>query len=838
VLAVFPEGTHHEAIARILPPLTDPEDKRDPHQTLKYESLDKLITCIHNENGLAIAAHIEADNGLRGLYRATTKLLLEPIGDTPEAQKLLISLGDQVKDELVKFDAIQVTPTTGVSHYEGPDGNLRVPLIVASDCHNSTELAIGSPEKYSYVKMATPTFAGLCDAFKFPDLRVRFHTGLPKSAPPRLLGLRIVSHKKSENTFFDDTVLGFSDNLTCLIGPRGSGKSAMIDGLRYLMGYNRKLDTIQKVAKQVTDRQEHTLEHSRIEALYQTADESVYKLVATYDPQEKYVTEVYDMEGTRLNIEDVEAFGEFPINLFGWGELELLAECPEKQRELLDRFIPDVEGHKQGKDSIFLQLDKNRESCVKLAHEMELYFSDAELDFSRCKEYERKYEVLNTDEIKPFFAEMDSIKAKRQVLINIRQELQERLDEGDITPELKLGEHLESEDLREWAEDFSERLKPDEIDAWMLETNRQHMSKVQTAISLIDTEDKELTKKEDVAEKKITTTLGDEQAITGDLRNNAKVRYEGAAANLAEYVKLYNELQALLVERETLLNDCHNLDNHIFTARDTETSLISDKISLVKDDDYQIDLVLNKQADRSEFLAALHECGLTFYGKWKAGKRPEIISEKLTPRVLAQAILSGDNCAFNGLSEVIDGVEYTIEEDYAEHLVNDNTPYTEIDGLPTKRVDPTKLDIILQVQQAPLDDEFFITLGGQPIQYCSPGQRCSAMLPVVTLTSNAPLIIDQPEDNLDNRLVSRALFKILARLKETRQIILATHNPNILVSGDAEQVLLLDAKGDLEKYGCIDDSGIIDSVLGLMEGGPEAFSRRQKKYASFLPDPQ
>ena len=52
-------------------------------------------------------------------------------------------------------------------------------------------------------------------------------------------------------------------------------------------------------------------------------------------------------------------------------------------------------------------------------------------------------------------------------------------------------------------------------------------------------------------------------------------------------------------------------------------------------------------------------------------------------------------------------------------------------------------------------------------------------------------MIDQPEDNLDNRLVSRALFKILARLKETRQIILATHNPNILVSGDAEQVLLL-----------------------------------------------
>jgi len=108
------------------------------------------------------------------------------------------------------------------------------------------------------------------------------------------------------------------------------------------------------------------------------------------------------------------------------------------------------------------------------------------------------------------------------------------------------------------------------------------------------------------------------------------------------------------------------------------------------------------------------------------------------------------------------------------------------------------------------------------------------MLPVVTLTTQAPLIIDQPEDNLDNRLVSRALFKILARLKETRQIIVATNNPNILVSGDAEQVLLLGSSGDVERYGSIDDAGIVHAVISLMEGGVEAFEKRKKKYAPYL----
>jgi DNA repair ATPase RecN len=221
----------------------------------------------------------------------------------------------------------------------------------------------------------SPSFVGLCAALKCPDLRVRFITGLPEATPPRLLGLRIVSHKKSDNTFFEDTVLGFSDNLTCLIGPRGSGKSAMIDGLRYLMGYNRTLAQISKVADQIIDRQKHTLLNSRIEAVYQAADSRIYKLVATYDSEEVYVTKVYDMNGDLVNIEDVEASGEFPLTLYGWSELEHLAESPETQRDLLDRFIPDIAEHQRGKDNIIVQLERNRKECIQLANRLEDYFT-------------------------------------------------------------------------------------------------------------------------------------------------------------------------------------------------------------------------------------------------------------------------------------------------------------------------------------------------------------------------------------------------------------------------------------------------------------------------------
>jgi predicted ATPase len=108
------------------------------------------------------------------------------------------------------------------------------------------------------------------------------------------------------------------------------------------------------------------------------------------------------------------------------------------------------------------------------------------------------------------------------------------------------------------------------------------------------------------------------------------------------------------------------------------------------------------------------------------------------------------------------------------------------------------------------------------------------MLPLIALAENTPLVIDQPEDNLDNRLVGGVLTDILASLKENRQIIVCTHNPNIVVSGDAEQVVVLDAidagKARVLRHGSIDNDDIVQSVIEIMEGGREAFRVRKQRY--------
>jgi DNA repair ATPase RecN len=87
---------------------------------------------------------------------------------------------------------------------------------------------------------------------------------------------------------------------------------------------------------------------------------------------------------------------------------------------------------------------------------------------------------------------------------------------------------------------------------------------------------------------------------------------------------------------------------------------------------------------------------------------------------------------------------------------------------------------------------------------------------------------------------AQTLTKILATLKERRQIIVTTHNPNIVVGGDAEQVVVLESKDEHEAHvevtGSIDDPEIIEAVVAIIEGGREAFAARNRRYGPSVPE--
>ncbi len=121
---------------------------------------------------------------------------------------------------------------------------------------------------------------------------------------------------------------------------------------------------------------------------------------------------------------------------------------------------------------------------------------------------------------------------------------------------------------------------------------------------------------------------------------------------------------------------------------------------------------------------------------------------------------------------------------------------------------------------------------GRPIEASSFGQRCTTVIVILLLFGNNPIIIDEPEAHLDSSLIANYLVDLIKEKKSSRQMIFATHNANIVVNADAELTTILsmpEAKTNVD-FATIEDLSHRNSLLNL-EGGVEAFEKRERKYA-------
>ena len=124
-------------------------------------------------------------------------------------------------------------------------------------------------------------------------------------------------------------------------------------------------------------------------------------------------------------------------------------------------------------------------------------------------------------------------------------------------------------------------------------------------------------------------------------------------------------------------------------------------------------------------------------------------------------------------------------------------------------------------------------LNGKATEVLSIGQRGTLLLKVYLATSTAKqvFIIDQPEDNLDNNFIMHELVPLIRKAKRSRQIIMSTHNANLVVNADAEQIILalLDQDGSYSS-GSIENPTINKAIKDTLEGGEQAFLQRERKY--------
>ncbi len=153
-----------------------------------------------------------------------------------------------------------------------------------------------------------------------------------------------------------------------------------------------------------------------------------------------------------------------------------------------------------------------------------------------------------------------------------------------------------------------------------------------------------------------------------------------------------------------------------------------------------------------------------------------------------------------------------------------------IQGLAPERIDRILCwypEDSLDVRYSLKDGESF-----KPVEQGSPGQKTAALLAFILSYGNEPLVLDQPEDDLDNHLIYDLIVTQLREIKQKRQVLVVTHNANIVVNGDAENVIVLDVSSGQTQIviqGGLQEPSIRDEICRVMEGGKEAFDQRYKR---------
>ena len=319
----------------------------------------------------------------------------------------------------------------------------------------------------------------------------------------------------------------------------------------------------------------------------------------------------------------------------------------------------------------------------------------------------------------------------------------------------------------------------------------------------------------------------EDQGIKLDMGFIQKLANDAASAkqNLVSLDAWKKELQRLETERKAILQRRWSARSKIATLRAAFASKASTVLaSALKDLTLSLKFVTDGYSPDAENL-------VTSAMGWKTVQVPRaaILIAQLTVPKLIDAVRAQNSQALIGLQSAPGVAAFTKGE--ADTILNRlNTPEL-LHALERIQIDDyPKLTVTKMVQVPGQTPKPRI----RDFTQLSLGQQQSVLLALMLSSDRAqPLLIDQPEDNLDSEFIYSTLVPVLRRAKERRQIIVVTHNANIAVLSDAEQIVVLKSTSDkatITHRGSIDDVGTRDAACEILEGAPEAFRLRARLY--------
>lgn len=743
---------------------------------------------ITRSGGVAIAAHID---GNKGLLKSTA---------TGAERKRTYENADLWAAELLDS-------TESARHQAGQVYNRKMTCIQASDSWSpgGTQHDLnGIGNQYTLLKMADRSLHGLKLALIDPGIRVRLAGDEPPTVTNMIEGMWV------SGGFLNNQSARFNENINCLIGDTGSGKSVAIELLRFGLDQQTAVNKLREENSSLLSHQLGDLGSVHIVVRKGNIRYLIERVWSTTldVPKVRRCT-----ENGLEPMDEVDLRSFFPIKAFSQSEIIEFAREPEVRLSLTDDLI-----------------DKSAETHSINHAKVEL--------------------ANNATQIQGVTAEIASVQDRLKARPGIEEELQQ-IDAVVTDPRI-LAQELWYEERRIMdaatgviatgrAADtlLQEGILPDV--AWpendndlpntdLLRDTRHALRAGKDSLASLESAARdELAKALDAAEATIQQwtqrfahseqeyqdrldELGQAGTQVQALADRRKTLQERKAALDAEERRMNEDLvpkqNTLIEERDALLEGLQHARKELTKKRREKVTSLNSIL------DHSVRLRVHERQDRREFRRRLEQIA---EGSYVQSIDLDKLANNGHPIPLVKAILSGN------LSSVATASQTGLDK---------------IQKIASIIAERGRIDDLYSLQLVELDDVVDVQLlveGGEyrSLEELSHGQKCMVVLMVALAEGQSPLVVDQPEDALHAPGIEKGIVGTLRNERGGRQCVFATLSGNILVSADAEQVIALDANasnGWIASTGCLDRFDHRELVVYHVEGGEEAFERRRAMY--------
>ena len=724
-------------------------------------------------NYIVLAPHIEDDKGLLGAQKA------QVLQHFPHAEVAALELGDHKLPD----DTINNRPwlPKGMAKH-------RQAFLHGSDAYAIEEIG----GRHTWIKLASPRIEGLRQAFIASDSRVRIGyrrdvngdlkeiqdpPDVTMNKRPWLKSVKVsgkASFFGNGNEVEKSSRFDFSPDLTCIIGGSMTGKSTLLDGLR--VHVVAPLPKDKSAQEQVVARGKNRFLSGSAEVALDCPGRD-----PTAEPHEKW-----------------------PAVFFTQTELQRQALDPEAVEEILARLVASETRDIAVREKRLKEFDKELDSAARMLAKLDDDVADAEQASQRSQRAAEELDAFSdagVEKLNRVTSDLRRWQGTTEATTKVDSELESLLkfllavDIPDIDDDL--ASLLEAVGIIEGGVDI--------LAGW--DSVRRSL-------------------------RSVKDELGEANAVIWSIadaleahQKNVGVQVDRALAARGLDGARINQLQELSAQAALLKSHQADLDEQRDALHDAERdfeTLRQGRRELVEEQRLAFDRVTDvvrsqfkgriaarrldegRKDNLESFLRELHQKGITRW--WNDSKE----DQRPTPDGILKALDAGQLEDF--------GMSPAVQRTFNEQLT------------PSKRRQLAALrcgdDYVLESR---MDDGNF-----RPLRDLSGGQRVNLLLSLLLETNDErPLVIDQPEDELDNRFLSETMLPALKRLKGRRQIIVATHNADIVVNGDADQVIQLEAtadRGHIARSGAIEEPAVRDAIVQTVDGGDEAFRLRQAKY--------